>query len=64
MMSDRNNYVRIDVEILYRQGMAMYQMGVHDKSVQSVDSSERTIVMYVQTVSFRIGFLIVVIDSC
>ena len=64
MMPDRNNYACIDVGILYRLYMVMYQMCVHNYSVQSVDSFERTIVMYVQTVSFRIGFLIVVIDSC
>jgi hypothetical protein len=64
MMPDRNNYARIDVGILYRLYMVMYQMSVHNYYVQSVDSSERTIVMYVQTVSFRIGFLIVVIDFC
>lgn len=56
MMPDRNNYARIDVGILYRLYMMMYQMSVHNNSVQSVDSSERTIVMYVQTVSFSIEF--------
>ena len=64
MMPDRNNYARIDVGILYRLRTVMYQMCVHNYSVQSVDSSERMIVVYVQTVSFRIGFLIVVIDFC
>ena len=33
-------------------------MYAHNNSVQSVDSSERTIVMYIQTVSYRIGFFI------
>ena len=64
MMPDRNNYARIDVGILYRLRTVMYQMCVHNYSVQSVDSSERTIVVYVQIVSFRIGFLIVLIDFC
>lgn len=64
MIADRNNYARIDVGILYRLGTVMYQTCVHNYSVQSVDSSERMIVVYVQTVSFRIGFLIVLIDFC
>ena len=62
MMPDRNNYARIDVGILYRLCMVMYQTDVHNYSVQSVDSSERTIVVYVQIVSFHIGFLNVLID--
>ena len=62
MVPDRNNYARIDVGILHRLCMVMYQTDVHNYSVQSVDSSERTIVVYVQIVSFRIGFLNVLID--
>ena len=64
MMPDRNNYARIDVGILYRLRTVMYQMCVHNYSVQSVGSSERTIVVYVQTVSLRTGFFVVIIDFC
>jgi len=43
-MPDRNNYANNDVEILYRLYL-MYLMYVHNYSAQSVDSSERMIVM-------------------
>ena len=43
-MPDRNNYANNDVEILY-QLYLMYLMYVHNYSAQSVDSSERMIVM-------------------
>ena len=55
-MPDRNNYANNDVEILYRLYL-MYLMYVHNYSVQSVNSSERMIVMLcAYKVSFRIGF--------
>ena len=41
---DRNNYANNDVGILYRLYL-MYLMYVHNYSAQSVDSSERMIVM-------------------
>ena len=41
---DRNNYANNDVEILYRLYL-MYLMYVHNYSAQSVDNSERMIVM-------------------
>ena len=51
-----NNYANNDVEILYRLYL-MYLMYVHNYSVQSVDNSERMIVMLcAYKVSFRIGF--------
>lgn len=56
MIPDRNNYANNDVEILYRLYL-MYLMYVHNYSVQSVDNSERMIVMLcAYKVSFRIGF--------
>ena len=56
MISDRNNYANNDVEILYRLYL-MYLMYVHNYSVQSVDNSERMIVMlcaYLNTFPYRI----------
>ena len=64
MTPDRNNYARIDVGIQCRLRMVIFQMCVHNYFVQSVDRFERMIVVRVQTVSFRIGFLIVLIDFC
>lgn len=55
-MSDRNNYANNDVEILYRLYL-MYLMYVHNYSVQSVDNSERMIVMlcaYLNSFPYRI----------
>ncbi len=43
-MPDRNNYANNEVGILYRLYL-MYLMYVHNYSAQSVDSSERMIVM-------------------
>ena len=53
---DRNNYANNDVEILYRLYL-MYLMYVHNYSAQSVDSSERMIVMlcaYLNSFPYRI----------
>ena len=55
-MPDRNNYANNDVGILYRLYL-MYLMYVHNYSVQSVDSSERMIVMlcaYLNSFPYRI----------
>ena len=55
-MPDRNNYVNNDVGILYRLYL-MYLMYVHNYSAQSVDSSERMIVMlcaYLNSFPYRI----------
>jgi len=46
------------VVILYRLYMWMGNMYAHNNSVQRVDSSERTVVMCIYKVSYRIGFLI------
>ena len=51
-----NNYANNDVEILYRLYL-MYLMYVHNYSAQSVDSSERMIVMlcaYLNSFPYRI----------
>ena len=58
MMQRRNNYARADVVILYRLYMWMGNMYAHNNSVQRVDSSERTVVMCIYKVSYRIGFFI------
>ena len=53
---DRNNYANNDVGILYRLYL-MYLMYVHNYSAQSVDSSERMIVMlcaYLNSFPYRI----------
>ena len=55
-MPDRNNYANNDVGILYRLYL-MYLMYVHNYSAQSVDSSERMIVMlcaYLNSFPYRI----------
>ena len=55
-MPDRNNYVNNDVGILYRLYL-MYLIYVHNYSVQSVDNSERMIVMlwaYLNSFPYRI----------
>lgn len=58
MMPDRNNYANNDVGILYRLYL-LYLMYVHNYSDQSVDNSERIIVMLcAYKVSFRIGFFL------
>lgn len=44
MMPDRNNYANNDAGILYRLYL-LYLIYVHNYSVQSVDNSERMIVM-------------------
>ena len=63
-MFDRNNYANNDVEILYRLYL-MYLMYVHNYSAQSVDSSERMIVMLcAYKVSFRIGFFQFLLFLC
>ena len=52
-MPDRNNYANNDVKILQR----MYLMYVHNNSVQSIDGSERMIVMlcaYLNSYPYRI----------
>ena len=64
MIPDRNNYANNDVEILYRLYL-MYLMYVHNYSVQSVDNSERMIVMLcAYKVSFRIGFFLFLLFLC
>ena len=55
-MPDRNNYANNDVGILYRLYL-MYLIYVHNYSAQSVDSSERMIVMlcaYLNSFPYRI----------
>ena len=55
-MPDRNNYANNDVGILYRLYL-MYLMYVHNYFAQSVDSSERMIVMlcaYLNSFPYRI----------
>ena len=64
MIPDRNNYANNDVEILYRLYL-MYLMYVHNYSVQSVDNSERMIVMLcAYKVSFRIGLFLFLYLIC
>ena len=64
MMPDRNNYANNDVGILYRLYL-LYLMYVHNYSVQSVDNSERMIVMLcAYKVSFRIGFFLFLLFLC
>ena len=64
MIPDRNNYANNDVEILYRLYL-MYLMYVHNYSVQSVDNSERMIVMVcAYKVSFCIGFFLFLLFLC
>ena len=58
MMHWRNNYACIDVGILYRHCLTMCYIYTHDNSAQSIDSSEQTIVMRIQKVSYRIGLFI------
>ena len=63
-MPDRKNYANNDVGILYRLYL-MYLMYVHNYSAQSVDSSERMIVMLcAYKVSFRIGFFLFLLFLC
>ena len=59
----RNNYARVDVVILYRLCSTICYIYAHNNSAQSVDSSERTIVMCVQKVSYLIGFFIDIDDK-
>ena len=64
MMPGRNNYANNDVGILYRLYL-LYLMYVHNYSVQSVDNSERMIVMLcAYKVSFRIGFFYFLLFLC
>ncbi len=58
MMHGRNNNARIDAEILYWLYWGMGYMYTHNDSVQRVENSEQTNVMYIQNVSYRIGFFI------
>ena len=63
-MPDRNNYANNDMGILYRLYL-MYLMYVHNYSVQSVDSSERMIVMlcaYLNSFPYRI-FIFLLLNS-
>ena len=52
-MPDRNNYVVNDLGILYRLCVHIGYMYAYNCSAQSVDSSEKTMVMlYMQIVSY------------
>ena len=53
-MPDSNNYALDVVGILHR--LLVCKIAAHKHSVQSVDSSEQMSAVYVQIVSFLVGF--------
>ena len=63
MMHGRNNYACIDVVILYRLCLATGYMYAYRKPVQRVDNFERTMMMCIYKVSYRIGLFILFIDN-